>query len=195
MSVSLSSPSTFLSAPDSFERLEGSSNSTDHSPKLLPYNYVPTEWICITFLAVFGLSTCRTPPKLSTDFESLTMVVIRISAPYCTSNPFASLVAIPQCSFLRHSRARRLERSTVVESEPFHKEAIYHTVSKVQWSPFVPLLMGGYRAVSLVIAPTPLVAANFILLGRIIRRLGPQYSRLTTTQCKSHELIQSTGRR
>jgi hypothetical protein len=36
--------------------------------------------------------------------------------------------------------------------------------------------------VSLVVAPTPLVAANFILLGRIIRRLGPQYSRLTTTQ-------------
>jgi hypothetical protein len=115
------------------------------------------------------------------------MVVIRISPPYCTSNPFASLVAIPQCSFLRHSRARRLERSTVVESEPFHKEAIYHSVSKMQWAPFVPLLMGGYRAVALVVAPTPLVAANFILLGRIIQRLGPQYSRLTTTQCKSHE--------
>ncbi|KAI0282477.1 RTA-like protein [Russula aff. rugulosa BPL654] len=31
----------------------------------------------------------------------------------------------------------------------------------------------------LVVAPTPLVAANFILLGRIVRRLGPQYSRLT----------------
>jgi hypothetical protein len=35
------------------------------------------------------------------------------------------------------------------------------------------------QAVTLVVAPTPLVAANFILLGRIIRRLGPQYSRLT----------------
>lgn len=33
--------------------------------------------------------------------------------------------------------------------------------------------------VALIIAPTPLVAANFIILGRIIRRLGPQYSRLT----------------
>jgi len=117
------------------------------------------------------------------------MVVIRISRPYCTSNPFASLVAIPQCSFLRRSRARRLGRSTVVEPEPFHKEAIYYTASKIQWPLFVPLLMGGYRAVALVIAPTPLVAANFILLGRIIQRLGPQYSRLTTTQCKSHKLI------
>lgn len=52
----------------------------------------------------------------------------------------------------------------------------------------VTLLMGGYRAVSLVVAPTPLVAANFTLLGRIIQRLGPMYSRLTTTQCKSHKL-------
>jgi hypothetical protein len=188
MSACLSSPSIFLSSLDSFERPEGSLNSTDHSRKELPYNYVPTEWVCITFLAVFGFSTCRSPPTLSTDFESLTMVVIRISPPYCTSNSFASLVAIPQCSFLRHSRARRLERSTVVESEPFHKEAIYHTVSKILWSPFPPVLRGGYRAVSLVVAPTPLVAANFILLGRIIRRLGPQYSRLSTTQCKSHKL-------
>jgi hypothetical protein len=49
--------------------------------------------------------------------------------------------------------------------------------------------MGGYRAVNLVIAPTPLVAANFILLGRIIRRLGPQYSRLTPRRCKSYKLI------
>jgi hypothetical protein len=77
----------------------------------------------------------------------------------------------------------------VVESEPFHKEAIYHTVSKMQSSPSVPLLIRGYRAVALVVAPTPFVAANFILLGRIIRRLGPQYSRLTTTQCESHEFI------
>ncbi|KAI0321512.1 RTA1-domain-containing protein [Amylostereum chailletii] len=30
-----------------------------------------------------------------------------------------------------------------------------------------------------IIAPTPLVAANFILLGRIISRLGPRYSRLS----------------
>ena len=71
------------------------------------------------------------------------MVVIRISYPYCTSNPFAFLVAIPQCNFLWHSRARWLERPTVVESEPFYKEAIYYTVSKIRWSPFVPLLMGG----------------------------------------------------
>ncbi|KAF8991638.1 RTA1-like protein [Cyathus striatus] len=30
-----------------------------------------------------------------------------------------------------------------------------------------------------IIAPTPLVAANFVILGRLITRLGPQYSRLS----------------
>ncbi|KAF8496742.1 RTA1-like protein [Russula emetica] len=49
------------------------------------------------------------------------------------------------------------------------------------WSSHNPYLETPFiiQAVNLVIAPTPLVAANFILLGRIIRRLGPQYSRLT----------------
>ncbi|KAI0310094.1 RTA1 like protein, partial [Amylostereum chailletii] len=35
-----------------------------------------------------------------------------------------------------------------------------------------------------IIAPTPLVAANFILLGRIISRLGPRYSRLSARWCE-----------
>ncbi|KAF8157813.1 RTA1-like protein [Crassisporium funariophilum] len=30
-----------------------------------------------------------------------------------------------------------------------------------------------------IIAPTPLIAANFVILGKIIERLGPAYSRLT----------------
>ncbi|KAI0042861.1 RTA1-domain-containing protein [Auriscalpium vulgare] len=34
------------------------------------------------------------------------------------------------------------------------------------------------QIITTIIAPTPLVGANFILLGRIIRRLGPRYSRL-----------------
>ncbi|KAI9508817.1 RTA1 like protein [Russula earlei] len=49
------------------------------------------------------------------------------------------------------------------------------------WSSSNPYLDKPYilQAVTLIMAPTPLVAANFILLGRIIGRLGPQYSRLT----------------
>jgi RTA1 like protein len=45
------------------------------------------------------------------------------------------------------------------------------------------------RLKTLVVAPTLLLAANFILLGRVINRLGPQYSRLTPKLCESHTLV------
>ncbi|KAL4243408.1 hypothetical protein ABKN59_001269 [Abortiporus biennis] len=39
-----------------------------------------------------------------------------------------------------------------------------------------PFLM---QITTTIIAPTPLVAANFVILGRLIQRLGPSYSRLS----------------
>ncbi|KAJ7740490.1 RTA1-like protein [Mycena maculata] len=49
------------------------------------------------------------------------------------------------------------------------------------WSSFSPDLGNPYlmQITTTIIAPTPLVAVNFILLSRIIGRLGPCYSRLT----------------
>ncbi|KAF8990476.1 RTA1 like protein-domain-containing protein [Cyathus striatus] len=49
------------------------------------------------------------------------------------------------------------------------------------WSSISPLLDTPFKMqIALtIIAPTPLVAANFIILGRLISRLGPQYSRLS----------------
>lgn len=41
------------------------------------------------------------------------------------------------------------------------------------------------QTVSTINAPTPLVAAYFIILAEIIRRLGPCYSRLKPKMCKS----------
>lgn len=32
--------------------------------------------------------------------------------------------------------------------------------------------------------PTPLLAANFVIFGRIIHRLGTQYSRLSPKTCR-----------
>jgi hypothetical protein len=61
MSAYFSSPSSWTSLTQfrNFERPQGSSNSTDNSHRRLQYNYVPTEWICITFLVLFGASTGR----------------------------------------------------------------------------------------------------------------------------------------
>ncbi|KAJ7082297.1 RTA1-like protein [Mycena epipterygia] len=49
------------------------------------------------------------------------------------------------------------------------------------WSSFSPDNGNAYlmQITTTIIAPTPLIAVNFILLARIITRLGPCYSRLT----------------
>ncbi|KAF9049274.1 RTA1-domain-containing protein, partial [Hymenopellis radicata] len=48
------------------------------------------------------------------------------------------------------------------------------------WSSFSPSLQDPYmiQIICTIIGPTPLVAANFIIMGAIIRILGPMYSRL-----------------
>ncbi|KAG0700332.1 RTA1 like protein-domain-containing protein [Suillus ampliporus] len=49
------------------------------------------------------------------------------------------------------------------------------------WSSRSPKLLTPYemQIVGTIVAPTPLVAANFIILGKIITQLGPQFGRLT----------------
>ncbi|KAF8177351.1 RTA1-like protein [Mycena galopus ATCC 62051] len=49
------------------------------------------------------------------------------------------------------------------------------------WSSVSPILYDPFmmQIVSTIIAPTPLIAVNFILLSWIITRLGPRYARLT----------------
>ncbi|KAJ7748291.1 RTA1 like protein-domain-containing protein [Mycena maculata] len=49
------------------------------------------------------------------------------------------------------------------------------------WSAIAPLNFHPYemQIICTIIGPTPLAAANFIILGHIITRLGPMYSRLS----------------
>lgn len=49
----------------------------------------------------------------------------------------------------------------------------------------IPLTSSPSRITTTIIAPTPLIAANFVILGRIIKRLGQQYSRLSAMWCAS----------
>lgn len=115
-------------------------SSSNRTQQDLQYGYIPTEWICITFLSLFGISTF---------FHSVQALYFRL----WWLIPSAIL-----CGFLEVTGwSSRL------------------------WSSQNPYLEKAFiiQAVTLIIAPTPLVAANFILLGRFIRRLGPQYSRLT----------------
>ncbi|CAK5282093.1 unnamed protein product [Mycena citricolor] len=51
------------------------------------------------------------------------------------------------------------------------------------WSAINPLTFKAYemQIVCTIMGPTPLAAANFVILGLVIRRLGPEYSRLSPT--------------
>ncbi|KAH9977068.1 RTA1-domain-containing protein, partial [Lactifluus volemus] len=100
----------------------------------------PTEWVAITFISLFGIST----------FVHI-MQALR-------SRLWWLIPSVIFCGFLE-----------VVG----WSSRLWSSHNPFSFPPFV------IQAVTLVIAPTPLVAANFILLGRIVRRLGPQYSRLT----------------
>ncbi|KAJ7512201.1 RTA1 like protein-domain-containing protein [Mycena galericulata] len=105
-----------------------------------PYHYVPTRWICLSFVTLFAISTVlhlgqairyRIWWLLPTAFVSGILEVVGWSA--------------------------RL------------------------WSSFSPdkLLPFEIQVIGTIIGPTPLIAADFMILGRIIHRLGARYSRLS----------------
>jgi hypothetical protein len=105
-----------------------------------PYNYVPTEYVCAIFIALYALST---------------------------------LIHIGQ---MFRYRLWWLLPTVVLAGV-----AEVLGWSARLWSSKNPLLNNPFliQISVTIIAPTPLVAANFIILGKIIRRLGGAYSRLS----------------
>jgi len=105
-----------------------------------PYNYVPTEWVCILFIALFSISTT---------------------------------LHIAQAV---RSRLWWLFPTAVVSG-------VIELIgwSGRLWSSQNPLLRTPFlmQIATLIIAPTFLIASNFVVLGRIIELLGPQYCRMT----------------
>ncbi|KAH7925180.1 RTA1-domain-containing protein [Leucogyrophana mollusca] len=108
--------------------------------KIGPYHYVPTEWICALFVALYSISTLLH---------------------FCQSIKYRLWWLFPTAVF-----------AGVMEILGW---------SARLWSSKSPHLLIPYeiQLVGTILAPTPLVAANFIILGKIIGRLGTRYSRLT----------------
>ncbi|KIK14901.1 hypothetical protein PISMIDRAFT_687620 [Pisolithus microcarpus 441] len=105
-----------------------------------PYNYVPTEWICITFVALFGVNTALHLYQ-SWRFRMWWLI------------PTVILAGILEVL----GWSARL------------------------WSSINPTLLTPFeiQLVGTILAPTPFLAANFLVLGKIIEQLGSQYSRLS----------------
>ncbi|KIJ55224.1 hypothetical protein M422DRAFT_100481, partial [Sphaerobolus stellatus SS14] len=106
-----------------------------------PYHYIPTEWICALFVALF----------------SITAIIHLIQGAFLFrlwwTLPTVVLAGIGE---VVGWSARLWSSQNPVDKTPF--------------------LM---QISATIIAPTPFIATNFIILGRVIDRLGPQYSRLT----------------
>jgi len=116
-------------------RSKHSTNDVD-----LPYNYVPTESVCIVFVVLFSV---------------LTVVHIAQASRFRLWWLFPTAVLCGLLEILGWSG--RLWSS---------RNATLHKAFDMQIS-------------TTILAPTPFIAANFIILGRITQRLGPQYCRLT----------------
>ncbi|KAF8797776.1 RTA1-like protein [Phlegmacium glaucopus] len=107
--------------------------------ELSPYHYVPTRYVTIIFVALFGLST---------SLHLFQAVKYRM---------WWLLPTVCLCGFLE----------------------ILGWSARL-WSSISPSLVIPFQIqiTCTIIAPTPFVAAIFIILGKFVQRLGPAYSRL-----------------
>jgi hypothetical protein len=117
----------------------------------------------------------------------LTTVFFVDSCAYGASIPLPFMVVVPDRRSLRLARNTRLECAIVVKQEPAALQGVRHAVRV----PGVLSVWNVYadresrdRMSTTILAPTPFIAANFIILGRITQRLGPQYCRLTFKHCE-----------
>ncbi|KAL1743535.1 RTA1 like protein-domain-containing protein [Schizophyllum fasciatum] len=108
--------------------------------ELSSYGYVPTEWICILFIVLFGITTAA---------HTVQTVVYRQWWLFPTAVLCGALECLGWAGRLWSNR-------NILADDPYM-----------------------IQIVTTIIAPTPLLAANFVMMGRLVRRLGPSYSRLS----------------
>jgi hypothetical protein len=145
------------------------------------YHYVPSETVCLIMIALFALTT-GSSTFFNTSARGLT-----------TSNAAAHVTQAI------HMRTHWLFPTAVLAGmieligwfgRLWSTQDVCENGFLIQSVP----VLGSWRAadgpvgrriVTLIIAPTPLLAANFMILSRIISALGPAYSRLSPQLCTS----------
>ncbi|KAL1676000.1 RTA1 like protein-domain-containing protein [Schizophyllum commune] len=108
--------------------------------ELSAYGYVPTEWVCIMYVALFSITTAtHLGQALYTRCWWL-------------------LPTVGLCGALEiFGWAGRLwSAHEVLKKDPFMMQIV-----------------------ATILGPTPLLAANFIVMGRLVGKLGPEFSRLS----------------
>ncbi|KAI5887194.1 RTA1-domain-containing protein [Schizophyllum commune H4-8] len=107
---------------------------------LSAYGYVPTEWVCIMYVALFSITTAT----------HLGQAIY--------TRCWWLLPTVGLCGALEiFGWAGRLwSAHEVLKKDPFMMQIV-----------------------ATILGPTPLLAANFIVMGRIVGKLGPAFSRLS----------------
>lgn len=111
--------------------MSNSANST-YNPDLDPlhlYGYIPTEWVCITILTLFSVTTGQLffQPFLFASISNL----VWFSYPCCGSGPYqaAAMVATPYDSDVWCGRNNRMGRATDGQQESSEPQCVFATVS------------------------------------------------------------------
>ncbi|TFK46774.1 RTA1 like protein [Heliocybe sulcata] len=120
--------------------ITGSSIPKDLVWDVSPYHYIPTQWITILFLVLFGISGAL-------HIAEAVLFRLWFLFPTAILSVFGELIG--------------------------WSGRLWSTYNIPLDTPFLMQLS------STIIAPTPFLAGIFVIFGRITRRLGPQYSRLT----------------
>ncbi|KAL1730617.1 RTA1 like protein-domain-containing protein [Schizophyllum commune] len=125
---------------DEYANITLSDLTPEQIDELSSYGYVPTEWICILYLVLFGITTAA-------HFGQTIW--------YRQWWLFATAVLCGALECLGWA-GRLWSNRNILADDPYM-----------------------IQIVTTIIAPTPLLAANFVMMGRLVRRLGPAYSRLS----------------
>ena len=141
--------------------------------------------------------TCRRKTSASSSFPSSVSPWVRAYAgaplrtgtnpPYSpqrhTSPEVPCLVALPYRGPCSDGRDSGLVRTAVVILRAAEPDSICDPVrGHRNSSSFLPSQT--LRVICTIVAPTPFVGAIFITFGRIINKIGPQYSRLSPRLCE-----------
>ncbi|KAI0026998.1 RTA1 like protein-domain-containing protein, partial [Vararia minispora EC-137] len=121
---------------------------------LSSYGYIPTEWVSVLFLVLFGITTAL-------HFGQALFFRLWFLLPTAV---LCGALEVAGWSGRLWSSINHVNCSNPAAS----------TLAIANNSPYL------LQIVTTIIAPTPLLGANFIILGRIIHLLGSRYSRLSS---------------
>ena len=154
-----------------------------------PYHYVPSESTAIIFIVLFGLSTGK---KVYFALSASALVVLNLMTlvvhlGYATFYRMWWLFpTIGLCGVLEIVgwSGRLWSSFSPLLGAPFKMQSVFQYFISSFNSPTNHGNNNHFRIVATILGPTPLLAANFVIFGVLIHRLGFQYSRLSPKTCK-----------